>query len=362
MMCGFQTWYNNNKGKWWFLLIVFFGGIAAQAFIGNRIFPPRPDRPDMEIIYNHVKTIAHKPDVSGNIRIDYESDKNITAMQLFIHNKGSGNDKNFEFKICTRNKEIELKPPTILYIPTLLKGHVAKSEDFKKGKNGCYRKVDIFPPGSRIYVEILPKSSIQRGDINLEFLSDLQTWRPIEGQIDYSQKGGFSSKTNLIREAFAADEENKESKSPLKGTSGILIGGYDPVILTNNLFALLQEKNLISKSEAKQIKDVTEATKTGVLFGGVNVLKFNEVILNALIRNDKLTKTETSEILGKSKEAGGVLVGGYNIIVLEVGIMNALVKKGYLNLEKAQLAVDSAKPGSPAYMRRFDQQTRNGLK
>src|SRR4030042_1497830 len=158
-----QTRYNGNKGKWWFLLIVFFGGVAAQTFIGNRIFPPRPARPDMEIIYNHVKTMAHKPDVSGNIRIDYESDKNITAMQLFIRNKGSDKDKNFEFKICTRSKEIELNPATILYIPTLLKGHVIKSEDFNKGENGCYRKIDVFPPDSRIYVEIFPKLNIQRG-------------------------------------------------------------------------------------------------------------------------------------------------------------------------------------------------------
>ena len=349
-----QTWYNNNKGKWWFRVSVFFGGVAAHAFIGNRIFPPRPARPDMEIIYNHVKTIAHKPDVSGNIRIDYESDKNITAMQLFIRNKGSDKDTNFEFNICTRSTEIELNPATILYIPTLLKGHVIKSEDFNKGKNGCYRKIDVFPPDSRIYVEIFPKLNIQRGDIDLEFLSDFQTWRPIEGQIDYTQKRGFSSEVSFIREAFAADDENKESKSPPKGASGILIGGYDPVILTNNLFALLQEKDLISKSDTKSIKDITEATKTGVLFGGVNVLKFNEVVLKALIRNHKLTEVEASEILEKSKEAGGVLVGGYNIIVLEVGIMNSLVKKGYINLEKAQLAVDSAKPGSPAYMKKFE--------
>ena len=350
-----QTWYNNNKGKWWFLLVIFLGGVAAQAFIGNRLLAPRPVRPDMEIIYNYVRTIAHKPDISGEIHVDYESDRNITAMQLFIRNKGSDKDKNFEFKICTRSKEIELNPATILYIPTLLKGHVVKSEDFNNGKNGCYRKIDVFPPNSKIYVEIFPKSNVKKGDIDLEFLSELQTWRPIEGQIDYVKERPFSGKVSFIREAFAGNDENKESKLPPKGASGILIGGYDPVILTNNLFVLLQEKDLISKSDAGKIKDITEATKTGVLFGGVNVLKFNEAVLQALIRNEKLTKAEASEIVEKSKEAGGVLVGGYNIIVLEVGIMNALVKKGYINLEKAQLAVDSAKPGSPAYMKKFEQ-------
>jgi hypothetical protein len=357
MFGGIQRWYDNNKGKWWLLLIIFFAGVTAQALIGNRIFPPKPARPDIKIVYNYVRTIAHKPDTSGDIRIDYESDKNITAMQLFIRNKGSDKAKNFEFKICTRSKEIEVNPATILYIPTLLKGHVIKSEDFNNGKNGCYRKIDVFPPDSRIYVEVFPKLNIQKDDIDLEFLSELQTWRPIEGQIDYTQKRGFFGEVSFRGEAFAGDEKNKERESPPKGASGILIGGYDPVIMTNNLFALLQEKHLISKSDARKIKDITEATKMGVLFGGVNILKFNEAVLNALIRNDKLTKVEASKIVEKSKDAGGVLVGGYNIIVLEVGIMNSLVKKGYIDLEKAQLAVDSAKPGSPAYMQKFEPQT-----
>ena len=132
--------------------------------------------------------------------------------------------------------------------------------------------------------------------------------------------------------------------SEINSSSGVLIGGYDPVILTNNLFRLLQDEDLIDQGQAEEIKSVVENEKGGASFGGVNVLKFNKVVLNILINNGIIYQDEAQNVLNKAKEAGGVKVNGYNVIVLEVEIVNLLVNKGHLKKEAAQQAVDTAKP------------------
>ena len=338
-----QKGFNKVHNMWWFIILAAIAYTATDKFIGHRILPPKTPKPYIKITKNFVKTIPRTLDISGQLRVDYTSDKNITGIQLFIHNKSEEKDKNFEFKIYTRDAEIEINPITIIYIPTLLKYHVIGTDSFNEGKNGFYRKINIFPPGSMIYLEIFPKLKIQEEDLKFEFLSDSGTWFATEGDIKYKPNKSLFGQVKLFRTAFALDDTPKDEKLPPKGRSGILIGGYDPLILTNNFFKILQEENLISKIDAKEIKGIVEDTKGGVLFGGVNILKFNEAAINALIRNKKLTEDDALEILDKSKKSGGVLIGGYNIIVLEVQVMNSLIKNGYLNLDKAQNALDSAK-------------------
>ena len=334
-----QNRFEKIRGKWWFTIIAFCVGAAVVAIFHNKIFPPEIPNPDIKITYNYFKTAPRQLDFSGAVHLDYEADEKVSGLLIFIHNQGKEGDKNFEFNIYTRHEDIKLKPATILYEPTLL--HVIGNKDYNDGKNGCYRKLETFPIDSEIYIEIFAETAINEGDIDFEFLSDHKKWTAIEGEINFKRGRGFLGGIEIFKEAFAeqAQNETNQKKSP----SGVLIGGYDPLIMTNNLFKVLQEEKLLTRQQAQEIKIIVEAEKKGVLFGGVNILKFNEVALNALIRNDVFSKDEALDILQKSKDSGGVLIGGYNIVVLEVEILNLLVKKGKLDLQKAQSAVDNAK-------------------
>jgi hypothetical protein len=344
-------WYKKIKGRWWFIIIIFILSNLCTALISNRILPPKLPSPNIDITYNFMETIAKKPDFSGLLRVDYESDQNITGLQIFIRNNGDKHAKDMEFKICTISKEIQIEPVTIIFDPTTLNEHIVKSIDYNKGINGFYRKLDVFHSDSTIYIEIWPKKNITENDIKFEIVSELKKWKPQKGNIEYKQSernSSFFSKSLLFNQAFAEDfPENAAIESNSSGKSGILIGGYDPVIMTNNLFGILQKENLIDKYEAQEIKDIVEGEKKGVLFGGINILKFNEIVLNALIKNGKISKKEALAIILKSKNSGGILVGGYNVIVLEIETMNTLIKNGFLDLETAQSVVDKAKSATP---------------
>jgi hypothetical protein len=343
-------WYEKIKDEWWLLLSLFILGNFCHAIIINRIFPPKSPSPDIDITYSFLETVAKKPDFSGRLRVDYVSDQNITGLQIFVRNQGDKNAKNLEFKICTIKKEIEVKPATIIFDPTTLNEHITKSEDYNNGVNGFYRRLDVFHADSEIYIEIWPKKNITQNDIEFEFVSELKKWFPQKGDIEYKRhkkKSSLFGKSLFINQAFAQNFPEETQKESSSSKSGVLIGGYDPLKMTNNLFVILQKENLIEKHEAQKIKEIVQSEKKGVLFGGINILKFNEVVLNALIQNKKISKDQALDIISKSKNSGGVLVGGYNVIVIEIETMNALIKNGYIDLETAQLAVDNAKPVNP---------------
>jgi len=138
--------------------------------------------------------------------------------------------------------------------------------------------------------------------------------------------------------------KTSEDQTKIQSTkSGILISGYDPIVMTNGVFGLLQQKRVISAYDAKKIKEKVEESKDGVLFSGVNVLKFCELTINSLISKEIITNEKANQIIEKSKNSGGVLVGGYNIIVLEVEILNSLLARGIITKEEGQLIIDNSK-------------------
>lgn len=340
-----QNWYQKNRPKWWFKLIGLLVVIVLTAISTNIIFSPEFPHPDIKITYSYLTTIPFRSDFPGDLRLDYKAEENIFVLLILIHNQGKKEDKYFEFKIFTVDENIKLKPAQIILIPSLL--NVIDKANYNDGKNGLYRKIETFPIDSKIYIQITPEAAIKKGDINFEFLSEYSSWIAIEGKIELEDEveskswfwlfGGIE----IINKAFAEQEQNETNQK--KSSSGVFIGGYDPLIMTNNVFKILQEEKLITTEQAHEIKTIVEVEKKGILFSVVNVLKFNEVILNSLIRNKIFSKDEALDILQKSKEAGGVLISGYNIVVLEVEILNLLIKKGELDKDRGQWAVDKAK-------------------
>jgi len=116
--------------------------------------------------------------------------------------------------------------------------------------------------------------------------------------------------------------------------------------MTSGIFRLMQDKGILSSSEAFKIKNEVDTAKGGVSISGVNVLKFCELIIQSLITKNIMTIEQANNIIEKSKKSGDVLLGGYNVIVLEVDILNILLINKIISREEGQKIIDAAKVSS----------------
>jgi len=149
---------------------------------------------------------------------------------------------------------------------------------------------------------------------------------------------------NTPTEPSSTPSKGCQSSSPDR--SGVSLGGYDPVVMTSGIFRLMQDKGILSSSEAFKIKNEVDTAKGGVSISGVNVLKFCELIIQSLITKNIMTIEQANNIIEKSKKSGGVLLGGYNVIVLEVDILNILLINKIISREEGQKIIDAAKVSS----------------
>ena len=154
----------------------------------------------------------------------------------------------------------------------------------------------------------------------------------------------FSEIQKSVSQVYAQDKAKitpSEKNEPLK--SRAYFGGYNLVTLINDIFIILQRRQIIDKNEAERIKKTTEEGKLGISIGGVNALKFDEEVLNTLIRRKIINRDEAESILQRSRNAGGVSINGYNVIHLNAEILNVLVKKNLISLQEAQAVLDNSK-------------------
>ncbi len=127
--------------------------------------------------------------------------------------------------------------------------------------------------------------------------------------VTYAEETPIASQTTTAPRGTDEPPEYSTSKATASGTStsgsGISLGGYDPVIMSNGLFQLLQEKQVFDSNDAFAVKNAVENSQGGVSFGGVNVAAFCEVILNKLIAKRILSLDRAKEMVAKSQKAGG---------------------------------------------------------
>jgi hypothetical protein len=259
-------------------------------------------------------------------------------LKLLIKNDGDNCAENLESKITLlKDNKIVIVEKT--YEPEVIESRidtsVTKEESF-------YEKLHEFPGKSSICYHFHLAEFVKSSDeIRWVVCSRRKNWStPSEITL-----GHFETSNDLFPNVYAAESPDLEKKSPVPA-SGILIGGYDPVVMSNELFLLLQGNRLITKEDASEIKRIIENYDEGVLFGGINLLKLNELILRKLISNKIMTAEQANAAIEKSKNAGGVLIGKYNVIILEVEILNTLLKNRRITLQEGQRVIDQAKAPS----------------
>jgi hypothetical protein len=320
------------------------GSIVLTAILTTLItnyLGKKPPRPNVKIKHHFLKTLPFSKDYKGGLHLNYDSKRNLSGLRLFINNTGEEPANNFEINIICVKNTVFMKDLQLIFEPSILENRVVESfsDDHR-----FYKKLNQLPPGAKIIISLKTNQNIGESDIRLEFLSNEQYWRSEEDTITLdsikeSRRFPFGPRVAYGSEKRSQDtdvsEENKKS--------GIYIGGYNPISLSNNLLSLLQKKNVITSIEAKNIVATSSTSNSGILIGGVNLVKFNEIVLNILIKKNVISYSEANEAVSKSKNSGGVLFGGINVIVLEVEILNLLLKKDLISRAEGQQAIDKAR-------------------
>lgn len=275
--------------------------------------------------------------LSDSFKTDYKSDE-VPWIFIEIENKGKGKDDNLDIDFSLL-KDNGITTIDAYYSPEGIESRVTKYDKFEKSFHSNF----IFFPGKAnvsYKIHLLNFITNYKMDVeyNLSVVSDNMNWE--ESISIRIQTASFFSFFSGNTHNGEKTQEKNETTIP---KAGIFIGGYDPVAMANGIFSLLLDKNLINIKDVMEIKDIVEAYKEGVLFGGINILKFNELIIKKLISKNEITLPQANSIIEKSQKSGGVLIGGYNVIVLQVELLNMLLKNKKIELREGQKIIDNSK-------------------
>lgn len=310
-------------------IVIFIGG---QYILRSCINPPTAPVIESNAVFNAGPV---RPLANNSFKLDVKTD-DVPWLNIAVVNIGTSLEKDLELSVHLAGDLLISKvEPT--YVPKTLKARVIKS-DPDQTRSSFYEKLSSLPIDGQLRFHLILNRFISTPqEFEFEVLSENRNWsKSIRIELERKTVAWW-----FTRPAMA--QESKTQEGSQRPSTGILIGGYDQLKLANDIFMLLQEKRLITHLDATDIKQTISTFKEGVLFGGINVLKFNEMILNKLIQNNRISYPEAQDMIGKSKTSGGVLIGGYNVLILEVEILNILQRKGYISREEGQRIIDGAK-------------------
>lgn len=325
--------------------------IAIVAWLLGYCTKDPPLKPNVSIVYDNILNEPYKHKSKGDINTKYDpKDKIANAKYVFIlESDGEINDNNFKIDILSIKKDVKIIDSKISFRQRTLKENVKKSIE---NNEQFYKLIHPLPVGSHMQIDLKLSPNTVSGDLDWCFVSDFSTYEAKRRDIILEESPkAVNSYKGIVKYAFAEEvkkSDNNTDEIKIDWSSdvkaGLTIGGYNPLLMSNELFILLQRKKLISQKQAMNIKTDIESYKKGILFGGINLLKLNELILNSLISNKAITIEQANLILAESKNSGGVLIGGYNVIILQVEILNSLLKNKKIEMKEGQQVIEQSKP------------------
>ena len=324
------------------ILVGVFATVTTQVITHHFTYTP-PPQPEITISKQIMRKDPLQRTKFDDLNLDYQEDLDLNYLLLYIQNKGKVPSKNFQIKIYPRSQSIILDPENteVTYDPTMLEESIVKSSSLTTERM-FYRKLECLPIDTSVKIQIKTNLPIKADDIIDEFLCDLKHWKSAQSIIDGRRTNLYFNINNANAETYTITENKKQANLP---SYTIIIGGYDPLILTYELIVLLKQKTLINDIQSEHLLKPYEIdiTKSRTIFGHLNILQTNKDILDFLVLNKNISRNEADSILKSAKEAGGFVIQGYNIVILEAEILKTLQKKNYITLAEAQRTIDSSK-------------------
>lgn len=320
--------------------------IIYPTIVGIVVYKWNTPKPKLSVEYAYTSQTPYKKDSLGQLHLEYKESVLNDHFELLVWSEGSEAVKDLEVDLISM-EQISFAAPTIVFDPVTISNRVLNKNE---SKERIYLKLSELPQGTGLLIEMDTRKNLDEGDIKVIVLGSGRRWSAERKEIVLKKNRSSMLKKSIDKlletgsTAYADEsEENKTKDSQNNLGSGIFIGGYDPVRLTNEIFMLAQKKGVLTRVEAEQLLKTAKEFQGGVSFGGINILKFDETFMNVLLQKGLITLSQGNEMLARSKKAGGVLLNGYNVIHLKGEILNALINAKVVTVEEAQSAIDKAK-------------------
>jgi hypothetical protein len=269
----------NRKLKWIAEHILPYLIIPIIVYLINvRIINPPPlPHIKSEVVYS-TRTLSEQP--KGPFKLDFK--KKIPPYFLIsIVNDGNNYAEDLEIEVRFK-KNMEIINTKKKYNPESLLRRVINTDI---NINIFYEILSSMPSDSNIGYSFRLNDFINTSnDFKHSVCSRSKNWTKWT-----RIKPQYFNLTKILANNAFAEEVYSNRDSAILPVAGILIGGYDPLIMSYELFILTQKKNLISKEDAQEIGKLFESYKEGFIFGGLDILEINNVIMNKLISNKSIT-------------------------------------------------------------------------
>lgn len=275
-------------------IVIFIGG---QYILRSYINPPTAP---VIVPFATFNAGLVRPLANNSFTVDIKTD-DVPWLNIDVINIGTALEKDLELSVHLLAGDLSISKVEPTYVPKALKARVIKSDP--PTASSFHEKLSSLPVDGQLRFHLILSRFIStKQEFEFEVLSENRNW---------SKDIRIEPKRKTVAWRFthpALAQESKTQEGSQRPSTGVLIGGYDQLKLVNDIFALLQKKTLITPQDAKDIQETISTSKEGVLFGGINVLKFNEMILTKLIQNNRISYPEAQNMIEKSKTSGGVLI------------------------------------------------------
>ena len=318
--------------------------------------------PIIDASYAVMNTKPYRKDGLGQLNLDWDSNQKINRFELSVESIGSESVKNITVDVRAAKTNL-FSTSVIVFDPPLLEKHTsARIESHEQ----IYFEMPELPINTDVFVGIDSAEPFDEKDVIISVVGSGKRWNAEKRPISLRRPRRLFGEIQTVTLAYSQEPvETAPPTEPKPTQRGIYLGGYDPVVLSTEIVQILQRVKIIDSDEAEQLRKIIGEFITGArlsigaggelrlgaggvlrlgsVIDGTKVLKFDEELLNALIRKQIINQSEGQEILERSRKAGGVLINGYNVIRLKAEILNALVVKKLISFEVAQAALDKAK-------------------
>jgi len=260
---------------------------------------------------------------------------------LSVKNEGTLQEEDLRIELEIQNNLVKKATvPKKKYVPNVLRRNVKESEH---RENLFYEYFNSFPANSIVEYTILTEDYIKNNeDIISSIMSKTKNWTP---NIIYNVRRKFSFISQFFPHAWAGETlRKKEDSKDENWATDDSIGGYSPIVMTKGLSNLLMKKDLITEEQFDSIQERMKRNIPEAVFGGIDVVELNLLILDILESNKIFVKDQITGIIDQAKSAGGIMIMGYNIIILQVAILDNLILNQEINikLEEAQDVINKA--------------------
>jgi len=268
--------------------------------------------------------IALKPDLESWIKV------------AFVNN-GDDKDEDLEVQLSLKNNNNIAKVNTE-YNPELLEKRVVSN----KTKNRFYEKISSLPCDAGIKHKFWVKDFIKsEQDFQSSIVSKNHNW---------TQKIVLHPQSSVMLQIFStmahADEKKGEVLVDCQYLPhyGSTMDGYYHVTIAYGLRSLIISKGLITTKESKTISGILTSEKSAkLIMDGIPVLEFAQAVLNALISNGYITRSQAQAAIDNSSKGGYISVDGYDPVILQFEILRILYANHVITLNEGQAVIDCAK-------------------